>query len=183
MGKRRRGGLHYSHLHCPDPVIFDNGLERGRSLGWKFMQAMPSQSQSAIQSSSPSHSSNRPFAYGSVIGKHRVLLWYCSQAFTRDKAAGIRERPGEISQIPLLYGTTCGIRITRDRLLGVSSCDYMWTGDRSERYVAARFTEKGKRDKEKLRGDHWGLSRERWRVAWRRSLSRCLPKDQGRLPT
>jgi hypothetical protein len=35
----------------------------------------------------------------------------------------------EINQVPLLYRAIYDIRIMRDRLLGASSRDYMWTGD------------------------------------------------------
>lgn len=41
----------------------------------------------------------------------------------------MRKASLEISQVPLLYRAICGNSIMRDRLFGVSSCDYTQIGD------------------------------------------------------
>jgi hypothetical protein len=46
IGKRHRRGLRQGLLHYSDLVIFDTGLKPARFLGWKFIQAKPSQSHS-----------------------------------------------------------------------------------------------------------------------------------------
>jgi hypothetical protein len=114
MGKRHRGGLHYNHLQCPDPVIFDTGLERGRSLGWvgSLCRACRHNHSQAIQSSSRSHSSKRPFAYGSVmvnIGYFGGAALRRSQGTRLPECENVTERPARFrsSIVRLVASALC----------------------------------------------------------------------------
>jgi hypothetical protein len=68
------------------------------------MQGTPHNHTPAIQSSSQSHSSNRPFADGGVTGEYRVPLRCCSQAVTKGRAVGFR--------FPIVRSATSAVYVT-----------------------------------------------------------------------